>query len=271
MTDDFDITHHLSGAAGGVVAAANVVMQLGWAGVGHGVAESKVDSGNVLIHPWKRLRTTTSYITVALVGSEEDRAAYRQAVNRSHALVRSGPDSPVEYSAFDPALQLWVAACLYVGMRDQRELFLGPLEGAEADAFYRHCARLGTTLQVREEDWPADRAAFEEYWSNGVAAVHYDPVVRDHLMKVVELRMLPWFLRIGTTGVNRFFTTALLRPEFRSAMGLPWSAAQERRFRRLVVVMRLVTRLTPRWLRVLPIRLQLAEIRLRIRRGGKLV
>lgn len=271
MSAELDITRHLSGAAGGVVASANVVMQLGWAGVGHGVAESRVDSGNVLIHPWKRLRTTTSYITVALVGREEDRAAYRTAVNRSHVLVRSQPGSPVEYNAFDPALQLWVAACLYVGMRDQRELFLGPLEGAEADAFYHHCARLGTTLQVHEEDWPADRAAFERYWSNGLAAVHYDPAVRDHLMQVVELRMLPWFLRIGTARVNRFFTTALLRPEFRTAMALPWSARQELLFRRLVVLMRLVTRLTPRWLRVLPIRLQLAEVRLRIRRGWRLV
>ncbi len=253
-----------------VVASANVVMQLGAPGVGHGVEESTVDSGIVLLHPWKRLRTTTSYITVALVGTDQDRAAYRKAVNGVHARVRSGPDSPVAYNAFDPALQLWVAACLYVGMRDQRELFLGPL-GDDADAFYRHCARLGTTLQVREEDWPADRAAFEQYWRNGLAAVRYDPVVRAHLMKVVELRMLPWFLRLGSASVNRFFTTALLPAEFRTAMGLPWSATQELWFRRIVVLMRVVTRLTPRWLRVLPIRLQLREIRFRIRRGWRLV
>jgi uncharacterized protein (DUF2236 family) len=270
VTDDFGITHHLAGPAGMVVASANVVMQLGVPGVGHGVAESTVEEGNVLLHPWKRLRTTTSYITVALVGDDATREAYRRAVNRSHTAVRSGPDSPVEYNAFDPALQLWVAACLYVGMRDQRELFLGPL-GEDAEAFYRHCARLGTTLQVREEDWPADLAAFERYWRTGIAAVHYDPAVREHLMKVVDLRMLPWFLRIGTARVNRFFTTALLPAEFRTAMALPWSAGQERRFRRVVALLRVLTRLTPRWLRVLPIRLQLAEVRLRIRRGWRLV
>ncbi|RNL65540.1 DUF2236 domain-containing protein [Nocardioides marmoriginsengisoli] len=254
-----------------VVASANVVMQLGVPGVGHGVAESTVDSGNVLLHPWKRLRTTTSYITVALVGDDATRENYRKAVNRSHTAVRSGPDSPVPYNAFDPALQLWVAACLYVGMRDQRELFLGPLDDTEAEAFYRYCARLGTTLQVREEDWPADREAFDRYWRNGLAAIHYDPVVREHLMKVVELRMLPWFLRIGTARVNRFFTTALLPAEFRTAMALPWSAGNELWFRRVATLLRVVTRLTPRWLRVLPVRLQLAEVRFRIRRGWRLV
>ena len=36
---------------------ANVIMQLSWPPVGHGVVESKVDSGNLLKHPWKRART----------------------------------------------------------------------------------------------------------------------------------------------------------------------------------------------------------------------
>lgn len=271
MTADFDIADHLPGAVGMVGAAANVVMQLGSPGVGYGVVESTVDSGNVMIHPWKRLRTTTSYLTVALFGTETDRATYRKAVNRSHVPVRSGPDSPVEYNAFDPGLQLWVAACLYVGVRDVRELFLGRLDDAEAESLYQHCSRLGTTLQVPQEAWPADRAAFEQYWRTGLAGVHYDPAVREHLMKVVDLRMVPWFLRIGGTSVNRFFTTGLLPTEVRTAMGLDWSARQELRFRRVVAVLRFGTRLTPRWLRVLPVRLQLAEVRFRIRRGWKLV
>src|SRR3989337_1253342 len=57
--------------------AANVVMQLSWPEVGHGVVESKVDSGNVLKHPWKRARTTFQYLAVAILGSAQDRAAMR--------------------------------------------------------------------------------------------------------------------------------------------------------------------------------------------------
>lgn len=267
----FDIEAQMAGAAGMLGAAANVVMQLGNPGVGHGVAESTVDSGNVLLHPWKRLRTTLSYLVVALFGSPQDVARYRQAVNRAHVQVRSGPDSPVQYNAFDPVLQLWVAACLYVGFRDARTLFLGPMDPRTEEALYRYCHRLGTSLQVPEEAWPADLEAFEEYWRAEVAKIRYDDVVRDHLMKVVDLTMVPRWMQWGNASVNRFFTIGMLPPEFRTAMRLEWSAAQQRRFDRYVALLRFLTRLTPTWARNLPIKLQLAEVRLRMRRNWTLV
>lgn len=267
----FDIRDQMAGAAGMLGAAANVVMQLGNPGVGYGVVESTVDSGNVLIHPWKRLRTTLSYLVVALFGSEQDVDRYRQAVNRSHVPVHSGPDSPVKYNAFDPELQLWVAACLYVGFRDARTLFLGPMDEVTADGLYQYCARLGTSLQVPRDAWPVDRDAFEEYWRTGLASVSYDEPVRAHLMKVVELRMVRRPLQWGNASVNHFFTVGMLPPEVRTAMRLEWSAAQQRRFDRWVAVLRVLTRLTPRWARNLPIRLQLAEVRWRMRTGRRLV
>src|SRR5262245_9362608 len=73
-------------------AAANVVMQLAVPGVGYGVAESKVDSGSILKHPWKRLRTTSQYLAVAVFGSDEDRAAFREAVDVAHRQVISTPE-----------------------------------------------------------------------------------------------------------------------------------------------------------------------------------
>jgi uncharacterized protein (DUF2236 family) len=270
-TTEFDIRDHVPGPAGMLGAAANVVMQLGNPAVGYGVAESKVDSGNVLIHPWKRLRTTLSYLVIALFGDEADRAAYREAVNESHRPVRSDPNSPVPYNAFDPELQLWVAACLYVGVRDMRVAFLGPMSETDADALYLHCARLGTTLQVREEMWPADREAFEKYWAEGLARLRYDEPVREHLMKVVDLTMVPRWMQVGNARINRFFTTGFLPPECREEMGLPWSDRQQRRFDRWVAVFRAVSRLIPRWARVLPIYLSRAEVRLRVRRGWRLV
>lgn len=267
----FDIADQMAGPAGMLGAAANVVLQLGSPGVGYGVVESRVDSGNVLLHPWKRLRTTITYLVVALFGSDADRERYRQAVNKVHARVRSTPESPVAYNAFDPALQLWVAACLYVGFRDARVLFLGPMDERTADDLYEYCHRLGTSLQVSRDAWPADRAAFEEYWQAGLDRVRYDDPVREHLMKVVELRMVPRWMQRGNARVNTFFTTGMLPPQVRSAMSLPWTVRDQRRFDRWVAAFRTITRLTPRWLRNLPIKLQLAEVRLRMRRGWTLV
>jgi len=268
---DFDIEAQMAGAAGMLAAAANVIMQLGNPGVGYGVAESKVDNGNVLLHPWKRLRTTLSYLVVALFGDPATVDAYRKAVNRQHTQVRSGPDSPVKYNAFDVDLQLWVAACLYVGFRDARVLFLGPMDYRTDLGLYRYCHRLGTSLQVPLDAWPADLEAFEVYWQAEVAKVRYDDVVRDHLMKVVNLTMVPRWMQWGNASVNRFFTIGMLPPEFRTAMRLDWTDKQQRRFDRYVGLFRFVTRLTPKWARNLPIKLQLAEVRFRIRRGWRLV
>ena len=94
---------------------ANVIMQLAVPAVGYGVYESKVESGMLFKNPTKRTRTTLTYLAVAAMGSPELRKKYRLAVNKSHVHVRSDENSPVKYNAFDPQLQLWVAACLYKG------------------------------------------------------------------------------------------------------------------------------------------------------------
>lgn len=69
--------------------AANVIMQLSRPGVGHGVVESRVDSGNLMKHPWKRARTTFQYLAVAIFGTDGDRAAFREAVDG-----RTGTSNP---------------------------------------------------------------------------------------------------------------------------------------------------------------------------------
>ena len=103
-------------AGSALFGAANVVMQLAQLPVGRGVAESTVDSGRVDKHPFKRQRTTASYLIVAMLGSDEERAAMKDEVNRQHrGVVRREGESDVPYNAFDSTLQLWVAGCIYVG------------------------------------------------------------------------------------------------------------------------------------------------------------
>src|SRR5579875_608921 len=156
-------------------------MQLALPPVGYGVLESKVEGSQVTKHPLRRFRTTFTYIAVALLGTDDERDRYRAAVDRIHRQVRSTPASPVRYNAMDPRLQLWVAACLYYGSVDLYQRMYGPMDEAAADAFYRHAARFGTTLQMPAELWPADRAAFARYWDEAVAATSIDAPVRDYL------------------------------------------------------------------------------------------
>ncbi|MBO0837674.1 MAG: DUF2236 domain-containing protein, partial [Actinobacteria bacterium] len=154
--------------AGVLAGPANVIMQLARPGVGYGVYESPVESGNVFRHPLKRNRTTLTYLSVATLGTEEEKKTYRKWINQSHRQVRSTESSPVKYNAFDPELQLWVAACLYKGFEDIFTLLGGTLDDATREEVYQSSATLGTTLQVRPEMWPADRAAFGEYWEKAL-------------------------------------------------------------------------------------------------------
>jgi uncharacterized protein (DUF2236 family) len=68
------LRRYLHGQAPFYAGTANVIMQLGRPPVGHGVIESPVESGNVMRHPHRRLRTTMTYLAVALLGTDDERA-----------------------------------------------------------------------------------------------------------------------------------------------------------------------------------------------------
>ena len=251
--------------------AANVIMQLAVPGVGYGVVESRVDSGNVYLHPFKRARTTGTYLAAATMGSDDDRALIRAEVDGVHALVRSDPSSPVSYNAFDPNLQLWVAACLYRYYIDMHESLYGPLDDAAAEAVYRDARKLGTTLQVRESMWPADSVAFDEFWKRSLDQLRIDPPVRDHLHGVAKMAFLPAPLRLLAGSFNLFATTGFLPAEFREHMGLSWTTAQQRRFEWLLTGLRIADRVIPRDVWILGYRLYLWDMRSRARRGRRVV
>jgi uncharacterized protein (DUF2236 family) len=257
--------------AAALLPAANVIMQLALPGVGYGVLESPVDSGNVYKHPFKRARTTGTYLAVATMGTEDDRKLIREAVDTAHAQVRSSTSSPVRYNAFDPKLQLWVAACLYRYYIDQHEFLYGPLDDEAADAVYQDARRLGTTLQVRADMWPADRLAFDEYWKRSLDELNIDPPVREHLRGVASMAFLPWPVRATAGRFNLFATTGFLPPEFRAMMRLPWGSAAQRRFEWLLAALRLADRLIPHRAWILGYELYLWDMRARARRGQRIV
>ena len=251
--------------------AANVIMQLSLPGVGYGVLESPVDSGNVYKHPFKRARTTGTYLAVATIGNESDRALIRAAVDTVHRQVRSTPSSPVSYNAFDPGLQLWVAACLYRYFIDQHEFLHGPLDDATADAVYQDAKRLGTTLQVRDGMWPPDRVAFDDYWKRSLEDLRIDDAVREHLHGVAAMAFLPWPLPALAGPFNLFATTGFLGPEFRTLMRLEWSESQQRRFQWLLAGLRVADWVIPHRAWILGYRLYLCYLRFRARMGWRIV
>jgi uncharacterized protein (DUF2236 family) len=246
-------------------------MQLSWPEVGHGVAESKVESGSLAKHPWKRARTTFTYLSVAILGSDDERRAYREAVNGAHRYVRSDENSPVSYNAFNRELQLWVAACLFIGFEDTHQLLHGKMTPVQAEEFYRSSSTLGTTLQVTEDMWPATRADFDRYWNIACERVAIDDTVRDYLNDLIALRMVRWPLRIAFGELLRFLTTGFLPPLFREQLAMEWSEDDRRRFEHLFIFVSFVNRFVPRFVRHLPSRVLMRDLERRIRSGRRLV
>lgn len=267
-----DRRRYMAGPAAFLGGPANVIMQLSLAPVGRGVVESTVTSGRFDLRPRKRGRTTVTYLAVAMLGTEEDRAAFRAATNTSHRHVRSGPDSPVPYNAFDPRLQLWVAACLYRGTIDSLTLLFGPVDEEFADEVYAESARFGTTLQMPERLWPPDRAAFAEYWDSTLRELSVDDEVRDYLLsQVVDMGPYrPWERRLFRR-LNRFFTTGFLPQHFRDELGLPWSARKQWAFELTMRAIGRVLSVAPQSWRLYPFESYLRDMRRRRDQGKPLV
>lgn len=163
------------------LAGANVVMQLTNPGVGHGVVESRVESGRVDRHPIKRARTTALYLAVATLGNADDRQFMHEEVRRIHDEVISTPDSPVRYSGNSQKLQLWVALCLIRFFVDQFELLYRPLTAAECEHVLELGEPLATVLNVRADAWPATWDEYERVFAEGMEEAAIDESVREML------------------------------------------------------------------------------------------
>lgn len=265
------LRRRIDGIGAVLAGGANVALQLSWPPVARGVLESPVESGSVFKRPLKRTRTTLSYLAVAMYGDEELRAAYREAVNTSHRQVRSAPDAPVRYNAFDRGLQLWVASCLYFGARDMAQRMHGPLDAEEEDMVFDLGRRMATTLQVPEDMWHADLEAFEKYWAEGLATATMDVETVRMLRGLLGAEVMPFPLSVLIAPVVRFYNVGFLPPEVRELMGLRWSQRQERVHATSLRTLGRVLDLLPDTLRAFPFNWLLLDVAVRRRLGRALV
>lgn len=254
---------------------ANIIMQLARPAVGYGVIESRVERGRADLHPIKRARTTFTYLAASVAGSAAQKAAVHRAVTDVHALVRSTSESPVQYDARDPELQLWVAACLYRGLIDARRLFFGRVSAEIEERHYRQAMVLATTLEVPPRMWPENSAAFDRYWQASMDEVSIDDAVRDYLYPLTMARAhslpLPRPLRRWIADRAQLVTTGFLPERFRNEMRLPWDADRERRFNRLMELLRTANRLVPGFVRRFPFNVLLRDLDRRMRTGRRIV
>ena len=221
-----------------------ILLQIANPGVGRGVAEHS-DFAN---RPLDRLRGTLTYLYVTVYGTPDEAKAVARRVGGAHRPVPG---------ANDVELQLWVAATLYETAMRVRELVYGPLDDSDAESLLADYAVVGTALGVPRALWPADRAAFDAYWSRRVDELTVDDAAARVARELLHPRRGPFWLRLAMPTV-RTVTAGLLDEPLRSAYTLP---LDEVRYERLVRRVRRVYPHLPRWVRHAPQRHYLRAFR----------
>ncbi len=205
-----------------------LLLQIAHPAVGRAVAEHSDFANRAM----DRLHSTMTFVYASVFASPEEFAVVRRAVNRAHAPVRAqAAENEPAYSAFDPGLQLWVAATLYRTMVELYERVFGPLSAAYAEEVYRAFTRTGLSLQVPPEQWPPTRKAFDEYWDRMVAQLRVTDATRAVSRQILYPRAVPLWLRAFLPDV-RLVTAGLLPASIRQQFGLPWDERRRRRFER---------------------------------------
>jgi uncharacterized protein (DUF2236 family) len=234
-----------------------ILLQIAHPAVGAGVARHS----DFTSRPLDRLHGTLGFCYAQVYGTEADRRTVARRVNAAHGPV-TGPASggSPAYSAFDPALQLWVAATLYDTAIQVHELVFGQLSEEAADEVYRGYAVLGTALQMPAELWPKDRATFRSWFAGELQKLEVSPESLAVSRQLLTLAGVPFWLRAALPAV-RLVTAGLLPHRLREAFGFRWTPRQQRRFDRMLRVVRVVWPAVPRGIRSLPVRFYLRRIR----------
>jgi uncharacterized protein (DUF2236 family) len=260
-TDVIALADIIGEACMGLGAGSTVMLQLALRPVGLGVAEHSA----TLNRPLDRLRTTATFVMCMVLGTDEERRAIARMVNRAHVPVRSA-----DYNAFDPDAQLWVAATLARNSEQMYERMFGPLSDESRERIYRDSWVFGTVLQVRPEQWPQSRAEFDDYWTSMQAQLTAEPGVQEYARQLLTVRGKPLVAK-PLMPLQSLMTRGNLTPEQRALLGLPWSVRDQRRYDLFWRWVPRIYRRVPRPLRTFGARVNLFDMRLRMRLGRRVI
>lgn len=241
---------------------AALTLQVAHPAVGAGVDEHSVFRTD----PWGRGERSLRSLQLWVYGGAEAAEEGRR-LRRLHRTIRGTDTRGRAYHALTPANYAWVHATGFPVYRHAARYLIRPMSLAQERALYQEWLRVGRLLGIHDRDMPQTIDAFWPYWEKMLAEeVEATPVVRELVAvdePVPSPDRGPWPLRAVLRALwpvllpplarfRRFVTIGLMPPDARAAIGLPWTAAQERRLRRLCRVLRAVVPVLPERLRYLP-------------------
>lgn len=235
--------------------AAAILLQVALPGVGKGVD----NHSSFTYRPLHRLRTTLTFVYCMAFGTRDEKKAVITMVNRAHAEVR-GPD----YSADDPELQKWVAATLYASGIHIYEDVYGKMHSKEAERIYQQFSALAISLRVPPEMWPKDRKAFWKYWDKTVETLEMTPHAKRIANDLLYNKSLFFPLRMALP-IARVMTAQMFPDRIREGYELKTSRTRRKFYKSVMLGVKVVYPITPRFIRTIPMKLYMADMRRRLR------
>jgi uncharacterized protein (DUF2236 family) len=225
------------------------------------VAAGVADHSDFERDPLRRLNRTLALSLALTFGTPAEVRRAADRINQTHRRV-TGPG----YRALDPDLLLWVHATLIDSALLTYRTFVGPLDRAEAERYYREAKPIGVLLGVPPRRYPGTLAAFDGYLEEMLAG----PVRPDATgLRLARLVLRPPLRRVpaGVFAPLDVITAGLLPEGLRQDYGLRWGRASRALFRTSSVTVPRLLRVMPGRLRVVP-PARLAELRANARESA---
>ncbi|MFJ7057636.1 oxygenase MpaB family protein [Streptomyces microflavus] len=241
---------------------AALTLQVAHPAVGAGVDEHSVFRTD----PWGRGERSLRSLQLWVYGGAEAAEEGRR-LRRLHRTIQGTDTRGRAYHALTPANYAWVHATGFPVYRHAARYLIRPMSPAQERALYAEWLQVGRILGIHDRDMPQTIEEFWPYWEKMLAGeIEATTVVRElvdvdqpvpppdrgPLLLRMVLRALWPVLLPPLARFRRFVTIGLMPPDARAAIGLPWTAAQEKRLRRLCAVLRAVVPVLPERLRYLP-------------------
>ena len=180
--------------------------------------------------PYARLRRTSTVMDAVAFGTRARADRLTAHVRAMHRRVRGELAAPAgrfaagtPYAADDPALLLWILACLADSAAVVYQRYVAALSGAEREALWGDYRIVGRQFGLREADLPPTWDALEAYVLDMVEGedLHVTDAARSLAVQIVMRPPVPRRMRPVLELANQI-TIGLLPPRLRRQYGFAW-------------------------------------------------
>ncbi len=214
-----------------------------------------------LDEPYERLARTAMVMDTIGFGSRADADRATRRVRAMHRRVRGVTAAPAgrfpagtPYAADDPALLLWILACLADSALVVYQRYVGSLHRDERDAYWRDYRQVGRLFGLADRDMPDSIEGFDAYMDGMLRGgdLHVTPEARELAVQIVLKPPVPLTARPLLELANQI-TVGLLPGPVRRQYGLRWDPARALALRGgAEYVKRVVVPLLPERVRLVP-------------------